>query len=45
VTACHDALAMELAGFPLPRLYVGSFSEWASAPEPIAIGPEPGKLG
>lgn len=46
VTACHDALAMELAGFPLPRLYVGSFSEWASAPEEaIATGPEPGKLG
>ena len=45
VTACHDALALELAGFPLPRLYVGSFSEWSSLPdEVVATGSEPGKL-
>jgi thiosulfate/3-mercaptopyruvate sulfurtransferase len=43
VTACHDALAMELAGLPLPRLYVGSFSGWIEDPaRPIATGPEPG---
>jgi thiosulfate/3-mercaptopyruvate sulfurtransferase len=43
VTACHDALAMELAGLPPPRLYVGSFSGWIEDPaRPIATGPEPG---
>ena len=45
VTACHDALALELSGLPLPRLYVGSFSEWSSLPdETVATGPTPGKL-
>jgi thiosulfate/3-mercaptopyruvate sulfurtransferase len=44
VTACHDALALERAGLPLPRLYVGSFSDWASSDEPVATGDEPGKL-
>jgi thiosulfate/3-mercaptopyruvate sulfurtransferase len=45
VTACHLALGMELAGLPLPKLYVGSFSEWAGIPEePVATGSEPGKL-
>jgi thiosulfate/3-mercaptopyruvate sulfurtransferase len=34
---------MELAGLPLPRLYVGSFSGWIEDPaRPIATGPEPG---
>jgi len=43
VTACHDALAMELAGLPPPRLYVGSFSGWIEDPaRPIATGPDPG---
>lgn len=28
VTACHNALAMEAAGFPGSRLYAGSWSEW-----------------
>ncbi len=28
VTACHNLLAMNIAGFPMPRLYVGSWSEW-----------------
>lgn len=28
VTACHDILAMAHAGLALPRLYVGSWSEW-----------------
>jgi len=43
VTACHDALAMEVAGLPLPRLYVGSFSGWIEDPKrPVATGPEPG---
>jgi thiosulfate/3-mercaptopyruvate sulfurtransferase len=43
VTACHDAFAMELAGLPLPRLYVGSWSDWSSDPSrPIATGAAPG---
>ena len=32
VAACHNALAMELAGFPGSRLYAGSWSEWISDP-------------
>nr|WP_262494146.1 sulfurtransferase [Flavobacterium akiainvivens] len=28
VTACHTILAMEYAGLPMPKLYVGSYSEW-----------------
>jgi len=43
VTACHDALAMEVAGLPPARLYVGSFSGWIEDPDrPVATGPEPG---
>ncbi|MDQ7950064.1 MAG: sulfurtransferase [Pedobacter sp.] len=29
VTACHLLLAMDHAGLPLPKLYVGSWSEWS----------------
>lgn len=29
VTACHTLLAMDYAGLPLPKLYVGSWSEWS----------------
>jgi thiosulfate/3-mercaptopyruvate sulfurtransferase len=32
VAACHNALAMELAGFPGSRVYVGSWSEWIADP-------------
>ncbi len=28
VTACHSLLAVVIAGFPMPRLYDGSWSEW-----------------
>lgn len=28
VTACHNVLATVYAGLPMPRLYVGSWSEW-----------------
>jgi thiosulfate/3-mercaptopyruvate sulfurtransferase len=43
VTACHTLLALELAGFPGGKLYVGSWSDWSSQPgAPVATGPEPG---
>jgi thiosulfate/3-mercaptopyruvate sulfurtransferase len=29
VTACHTILALDYAGFPIPDLYVGSWSEWS----------------
>ncbi len=41
VTACHNLLAMEIAGLPGSRLYAGSWSEWCSAPQrPVATGSE-----
>ena len=37
VTACHNLLAMEIAGLPGSRLYAGSWSEWCSDPtRPVA---------
>jgi len=40
VTACHNLLAMEAAGFPGSRLYAGSWSEWCADPSrPVATGP------
>lgn len=40
VTACQNLLAMEHAGLPGTRLYVGSWSEWSSDPSrPIETGP------
>ena len=33
VTACHNILAMELAGLPGSCLYPGSWSEWCSDPK------------
>ena len=39
VTACHNILAMEIAGLPGSRLYPGSWSEWIRDPSrPIATG-------
>lgn len=39
VTACHDLLAIEHAGLGLPRLYVGSWSQWSGDPDrPIGTG-------
>ena len=39
VTACHNALAMEIAGLPGARLYPGSWSEWISGPaRPVETG-------
>lgn len=40
VTACHNLLALELAGLPGARLYGGSWSEWICDPaRAIARGP------
>jgi thiosulfate/3-mercaptopyruvate sulfurtransferase len=39
VTACHNVLAMAIAGLPGSRLFPGSWSEWIADPErPVAIG-------
>jgi thiosulfate/3-mercaptopyruvate sulfurtransferase len=39
VTACHNLLAMEIAGLPGSRLYPGSWSEWIRDPaRPVATG-------
>lgn len=43
VTACHNLLAMEIAGLSGSKLYVGSWSEWCSDPSrPVATGDRPG---
>ena len=39
VTACHNLLAMEVAGLKGARLYAGSWSEWIRDPKrPVASG-------
>ena len=39
VTACHNILAMEIAGLPSGKLYAGSWSEWIADPQhPVAKG-------
>lgn len=39
VTACHNLLALEVAGLTGARLYAGSYSEWIRDPErPVATG-------
>ena len=39
VSACHNVLAMEIAGLPGSRLYAGSWSEWCTqSGRPIAQG-------
>ena len=43
VTACHNLLAMEIAGLPGTRLYPGSWSEWVTDPaRPVACGADAG---
>ena len=41
VTACHVALALVVAGHPMPDLYVGSFSDWSRRDLPVATGDLP----
>jgi len=36
VTACHTILALDYAGFQIPNLYVGSWSEWSRRDKEIA---------
>lgn len=39
ITACHNILAMRIAGLPMPMLYAGSWSEWITDPaRPVALG-------
>jgi len=38
VTACHTLLALEQAGMPGARLYIGSWSEWSRTGRPVARG-------
>jgi thiosulfate/3-mercaptopyruvate sulfurtransferase len=39
VTACHNVLAMSIAGLPGSRLYPGSWSEWVADPaRPVVRG-------
>jgi thiosulfate/3-mercaptopyruvate sulfurtransferase len=39
VTACHNLLAMTVAGLPGSVLYPGSWSEWSADPaRPVAVG-------
>lgn len=39
VTACHNLLALRLAGHPGSALYAGSWSEWCAQPgAPVALG-------
>ncbi|NNF67534.1 MAG: sulfurtransferase [Gammaproteobacteria bacterium] len=41
VTACHNVLAMEIAGLAGARLYAGSWSEWSrDVAQPVAVGPD-----
>ena len=42
VAACHNLLAMEIAGLAGSKLYPGSWSEWCADPaRPMAKGPTP----
>jgi thiosulfate/3-mercaptopyruvate sulfurtransferase len=42
VAACHNLLAMEIAGLAGSLVYAGSWSEWCADPaRPVAMGPTP----
>ena len=42
VTACHDILAMEVAGIGTATLYPGSWSDWSATGGSVTVGSEPG---
>lgn len=42
VTACHNVLAMRLAGFTEPQLSRGSWSDWSTEGFQVATGADPG---
>lgn len=42
VNACHDLLAMRVAGLRDVRLYAGSWSDWSNRDLPVATGADPG---
>jgi thiosulfate/3-mercaptopyruvate sulfurtransferase len=42
VNACHNLLAMEVAGLRNGRLYAGSWSDWSRRDAPVATGKDPG---
>jgi len=42
VTACHNILALAIAGMTDADLYVGSWSDWSSVGYPVATGDGPG---
>jgi thiosulfate/3-mercaptopyruvate sulfurtransferase len=45
VTACHNLLALEIAGLPGARLYAGSWSEWIrGGSRPVSRGTDEGSL-
>jgi thiosulfate/3-mercaptopyruvate sulfurtransferase len=41
VNACHAALALTIAGRPMPDIYIGSFSDWSRRDLPVSTGPNP----
>lgn len=42
VNACHNLLALELAGVRNVKLYEGSWSDWSNRDAPVATGSDPG---
>ncbi|MEY3443192.1 MAG: hypothetical protein RLZZ519_1473 [Bacteroidota bacterium] len=43
VTACHTLLAVAAAGLAIPKLYVGSWSEWSRNNRPMVTMANPGE--
>jgi len=44
ITACHTLLAMDYAGLPIPKLYVGSWSEWSRNNKEMVLKTKPVKF-